>query len=132
MPIVILVLIAIVLVATGVGVAGSIGGPTSYACMSVSHSGSDVKVTTSGLIHYVKSQYYISCNEGSPLPTSGYKYSCLTISPQVILAPIGVGASTEYYYVSGGANGIAVQGAPQMANGTEIINPTNVSLQASC
>lgn len=129
---IILVLIAVVVVATGVGVAGHLSGPASYACMSISHDGNQVKVTTSGMIHYVKAQYYISCNEGSPLPTGEYKASCLTVTSQTFTSSVGSGASTQYYYLSGGANGISIQGAPAPANGTEIINPANVSLTATC
>ena len=129
---VILVLIAIVVIATGVGVADTTGGATSYACMDISHQGSGVTVTTSGLIHYLQSEYYISCNEGSNLPTNQYKASCLTISPENVPASIGVGASTEYYYISASGSAIALVGAPAPTNGTEIITPAGVSLQTSC
>ena len=128
----ILVLIVIVVIGTGVGVASSSGGPASYACMSISKSGSSVDVTTSGLIHYLNSEFYISCNEGSSLPTSQYKASCLTISPRTIPATIGVGAATVYYYVSASGNALTLVGAPAPTNGTEIINPAGVSLQTPC
>ena len=132
LPIVILALIVIVVVATGVGYAATAGGPTSYACISVAHQGSNEKITTTGLLHYVKSQYYVSCNEGSPLPTSAYKASCLTISPKTIPAPIGVGASTEYYYISATGNAITLNGAPAPVNSTEYIDPSAISLSVTC
>ncbi len=132
LPIVILALIVIVVVATGVGYAETASGPTSYACMSIAHQGSNQKVTTTGLLHYVKSQYYITCSEGSNLPTGKYSASCLTISPHTIPAPIGVGASTEYYYISANGNAITLNGAPAPVNSTEYINPAAVSLSIAC
>jgi len=132
LPIVLLALIVIVVVATGVGYAQTASGPTSYACISVAHQGSTQKITTTGLLHYVKSQYYISCNEGSPLPSSSYHASCLTISPRTIPAPIGVGASTEYYYISANGNAITLNGAPTPVNSTEYINPAAISLSIAC
>jgi hypothetical protein len=113
-------------------VASNAGGPASYACMSITKSGSGVDLKTSGLIHFLNNEYYISCNEGSSLPTSQYKASCLTISPQTIPASIGVGASTEYYYISANGAAINLVGAPPPTNGTEIITPASVSLQTSC
>jgi hypothetical protein len=132
LSLVILVLLAIVVIATGVGVVSSSTGPAHYACMSISRSGSDVSVTTSGLIHYVKAQYYISCNEGSPLPTSKYRNDCLTISPQTIPASIGLGASTEYYYFSANGSPITLQGAPTPTNTTEITVPAGISISIAC
>jgi hypothetical protein len=132
-PLVILVLIVIVVIGTGVGVAETSGGPSNYACMSISRqSGSGVDLTTTGLIHYLNSQFYISCNEGSNLPTGQDKVGCLTIAPQNVAAKIGVGASTEYYYVSAGGNALTLQGAPAPTNGTEIVTPAGVSLQTPC
>lgn len=132
LPIVILALIVIVAVATGVGYAETTGNTTSYACISITHQGSTEKITSTGLLHYVKSQYYVSCNEGSPLPSSQYKASCLTISPKTILAPIGVGATTEHYYISANGNAITLDGAPTPVNDTEYVNPAAVSLSVSC
>jgi hypothetical protein len=132
LPMVVLALIVIVVVATGVGYAETAGGPTSYACLSITHQGSNEKITTSGLLHYAKSQYYVSCNEGSPLPTSQYKASCLTISSKTVPAAIGNGASTEYYYISANGNAITLNGAPAPVNSTEYINPSAVSLSVTC
>lgn len=131
-PLVVLALIVIVVVVTGIAYAETATGPTGYACMSITHQGSDLKITTTGLLHYVGSAYYISCNEGSSLPTSTYKSACLTISPRTILAPIGVGASTEYYYISSGGSPLTLQGAPTPVNATEFINPAGISLTAAC
>jgi hypothetical protein len=132
LPMVVLALVVIAVVATGVGYFETSGGATSYACMGVSHQGSNVQVTTTGLLHYVKAQYYISCNEGSNLPSNDFKSSCLTISPLQVLAPIGVGAATYYYYLSSGGHTITLQGAPAPTNGTEIITPASISLSISC
>ena len=125
-------LIVIVVIGTGAGIASSAGGPAGYACMSISKSGSGVDLTTTGLIHYLNNQYYISCSEGSSLPTGQYKASCLTISPKTVPAAIGSGASTEYYYISASGSAINLVGAPAPTNGTEIITPASVSLQTPC
>lgn len=132
LPYIVLALIVIVVIGTGVGYAETAGGATSYACLSIAKQGGGVDITTSGLIHYLNSEYYISCNEGSKLPTSQYKEACVTIAPQTIPARIGVGAATEYYYVSAAGNAINLVGAPPPTNGTEILNPVGVSLQTPC
>ncbi len=131
-PMLVIALIAIVLVATGVGYLETSGGAKSYACMSVSTQGGGISVTTTGLVHFLKDQYYISCTEGSSLPTSSFKSSCLTITPQVVLAPIGVGASTKFYYLSAAGHAITLAVAPPIEKGTEIITPAGVSLSVSC
>jgi hypothetical protein len=132
LPVVIIALIVIVAIATGVGVVDTSGGPTSYACLDIAHQGSNELITTSGLLHYLKSEYYVSCSEGSNLPTNQYKASCLTISPQNVPAAIGSGASTEYYYISAAGNSITLNGAPPPINGTEIITPASISLSVTC
>jgi hypothetical protein len=129
---VIFALIAIVAIGTGVAVAEGSGGPATYACMSITHNGSTVVVTTTGLIHYVGTQYYISCNEGSALPSKVLSSSCLTISPKTILAPIGVGAATEYYYFSSTGSSVTINGAPAPTNNTEWITPAGLSLTTTC
>jgi hypothetical protein len=131
-PIVILVLIAIVVIATGVSYANAASGPTSYACISITHQGSNEQVKTTGLLHYANSQYFISCSEGSSLPTSQYKVSCLTISPHTRVAPIGFGASTQYYYISANGKAITINGAPTPVNSTEYVDPTAISLSIAC
>ena len=131
-PIVIAALIVIVVAITGIGFAATSGGPTSYACLSIAHQSGGLQITTSGLLHYLKGQYYISCTEGSSLPGSTYTTSCLTITPQIIPATIGVGASTDYYYISAAGHPITLVGAPAPTNGTEIVTPGNISLTVSC
>jgi hypothetical protein len=131
-PILVVVLIVIVMVATGVGYIQTSGSAKEYACMTVLHQGSDVSVSTTGLVHFLNQQYYISCTEGSSLPSSTYKSSCLTITPQVVPSAIGVGASTNYYYLSAGGHAITLTGAPPPTNGTEIITPAGISLSVSC
>jgi hypothetical protein len=132
LPLVIVILLVITVVATGVGYLESTSGGTSYGCMTISHQGAGVKVTTDGLVHYVNSGFYISCPEGANLPSSSYKTSCLTVSPKSISAPIGVGASTDYYYLSASGSTISLAGSPNLSNGTEIITPAGVSLTVPC
>jgi len=132
LPIVILALIVIVAIGTGAAYAYGASSGTSYACLTISHQGSSETIKTTGLLHWVGSQYYISCNEGSNLPTSGYKASCLTITPKTITAPIGVGAATEYYYISSNGSPLSLSGAPAPTNATEFINPAAISLTAAC
>jgi len=133
LPIVVIILVAITVVATGVAYLATSSGPTGFACMSVTHQGSEVQVKTTGLLHYVKAQYYVTCNEGSNLPASTLTTSCLTITPQIVPASIGIGAATYYYYLSASAgHAITLQGAPAPTNGTEIITPAAISLSVSC
>jgi len=132
-PLLVIALLAIAVVGTGVAYVETAGGAKSYACISVSNSANEVTVTTSGLLHYTGGQYFISCGEGSALPTSYFTSSCLSISPSTILAKIGAGASTEYYYLSAPAgHTINLVGATPMANGGEIIVMAGVSLTVSC
>ncbi len=131
-PIVILILIAIVVVATGAGYLGTATGPTHYACISISKQGSDVTVTTSGMLHYLNAGYYVSCSEGSSLPKEQFRTSCLTITPKTVLAAIGLGASTEYHYFSAPGHSITLQGASAPVNATEFIEPSGLSLTVAC
>jgi hypothetical protein len=131
-PMVLVVLLALAVIGTGAGYVATSSGPTIYSCMSLSHQGTSVQLKTTGLVHYLKSQYYVTCTEGSPLPTSPLTYSCLTITPQSLVAPIGVGATTYYYYLSAPGHTITLQGAPTPTNGTEIITPAAISLLANC
>lgn len=132
LPIVILVLIVIVAIGTAAAYASGASSGTSYACMTISHQGSSETITTTGLLHWVDSQYYISCNEGSNLPTSKYSASCLTVSPKTIPAGIGVGAATVYYYISSNGSPISLSGASAPTNATEFINPANIFLTITC
>jgi hypothetical protein len=132
-PALIIVLLVIVAVATGVGYVATSGGATTYACIDIAHQGSSLTVTTTGLVHFLKQQYYISCTEGSNLPTNAYKSSCLIITPLLVTAPIGTGASTDYYYLSSSSgSAITLVGAAPLTNGTEIIPPAAISLSVSC
>jgi hypothetical protein len=132
LPIVILVLIVIVAIGTGAAYASGASSGTSYACITITHQGSSETIKTTGLLHWAGSQYYISCNEGSNLPTSKYTASCLTISPKTIAASIGKGASTEYYYISSGGSQISLSGAMTPTNATEFINPSAIFLTITC
>jgi hypothetical protein len=131
-PLVIVILLVIAVIATGVGFVESTSGGTNYACLTISHHGNGLKITTDGLIHYVNAGYYITCPEGASLPSGTYKSSCLTVSPKTVPAQIGVGASTNYYYLSASGNTINITGAPAMTNGSEIITPTGITLTVTC
>lgn len=132
-PLLVIALLAIAVVGTGVAYVETSGGAKSYACLSISSSGNVVTVTTSGLLHYVGGQYYVSCGEGSSLPVTYFTSSCLTISPSLVPAKIGVGASTEYYYISATAgHTFNLVGAAPLANGGEIIAMAGISLTVSC
>jgi hypothetical protein len=132
LPLLLIALLVIAAAATGVGVLATSGGSKSFACMDVGQNGSNVQVTTSGLIHFLKGQYYVTCTEGSSLPTSPLTTSCLTISPQLVTAQIGAGASTYYYNLNAPGHQVALQGAPNPTNGTEIVTPAGVSIVVSC
>ena len=87
---VIIALIVIVAIGTGVAYAETSGGATTYGCMSIAHQGGNEQITTSGLIHYVKAEYYyISAAgnaialSGAPAPTNGTE----------IITPAGVSIS---------------------------------------
>lgn len=133
LSVVIIVLVLVAAAVSGVAYLSARSGPTHYACMAVKDSDGTVTVTTTGLLHYVSNQYYVSCNEGSALPTSELKSACLSITPQTIPAKIGVGAATEYYYLSSsGGHTIQLQGAAPMSNGDEIIETAGISLVTAC
>ena len=121
-----IVVVAIIAVAalSGVVVLHHIG-PVHYACLSISSQNGAVDVSTSGIIHYTGTQYYVSCNEGSDLPTSADSYSCLMVKPDLVTSPYPGAASTYYYYLSATAGKISLQGAA--ANSTEIITPATAS-----
>ena len=131
-PLVILVLIGIVVIATGAAYVSGASGPTHYACMNISRQGNEVTVTTTGLLHYLNAGYYVSCSEGSSLPISKYQNSCLTISPKTVSPSIGLGASTEYYYISSTGNLISLKGASTPVNATEFTSPAGLSLTVAC
>lgn len=127
---VILAIVVVGLIALGVGAMASSGGSTSYACMRISQSGGTVSVTTSGLVHLQTGSYYISCNEGSSLPTASTSFSCLTITPKSTVSPYPGGQTTYVYYLAAPASSVSVQG--NGANATEVLQPANVALSINC
>jgi hypothetical protein len=126
------VLLVIAAAATGIGVVATSAGPRNFACLTIAQNGNTLHVTTSGLIHYLKGQYYITCTEGSSLPTTPLTISCLTITPKLQLSSLGIGASTYYYYLSAPGHEMTVQGAPNPVDGAEIVTPANASISATC
>ncbi len=126
-----IILMVLAVIATGVGYVATATGPTKYSCISLTHQGSNVLVKTTGLVHF-KVQYYITCTEGSGVPTSPLTFSCLTLTPQVVPATVGVGGTETFFYLSTAGHNIALQGAPAPTNGTEIITPSSISLAVSC
>lgn len=128
--ILLVVIAALVLGGAGLSLASGSSGAVKIACLSVSQHGSTVELTTSGLIHVKSASYYISCNEGTTLPTSPTTVSCLTITPQSTVSPYPGGQTTYVYYLNAPANSISIQGAA--ANSTEIIQPTNATISVNC
>jgi hypothetical protein len=126
-----LVIAIIIIVVLGFGaVEHSSSASVQYACISVDHQGTDLVVSTSGIIHVSGSDYYFSCSEGSPLPTSSLTVSCLTVSPQEVSSPYPGAASTYYYHLTTKTGTISLQGAP--VNATEVIAPSSASVLVTC
>jgi hypothetical protein len=129
--IVLIVILAIAAVGIVASVRAETSGPYQYACLSVDQQGGELSVTTSGLIHYSGSQYYISCNEGSTSPTASSTVSCLTITPQTPSSPYPLGSGMSVlYYLNANGHPVTLQGAP--ANATEITQPASVTIQVNC
>jgi hypothetical protein len=127
----ILVVAIIIILALAFGaVVHTSSGSVQYACMTIDRQGNNVDITTSGLIHVSGTGYYLSCNEGSPLPTGSLSVSCLTVNPQQTAPPFPGAASTYYYYLTTKTGTISLQGAA--ANATEITQPTSASFLVSC
>ena len=129
--ILLLVILVIGSIGIGVGVRVIHADPLQYGCLSVNQQGSEISVTTSGLIHIDASGYYISCSEGATTTTAPVTVSCLTITPQTQTSPYPDSAGMAIQY-SLGADGhpITLQGAP--ANATEITQPTGATIQVNC
>jgi hypothetical protein len=128
-----LVLAIVIIVVVGLAfgaVVHTSSGSVQYACMTIDHQGSNLDITTSGIIHFSGTEYYLSCVEGSPLPTSSTSVSCLTVSPQIETATYPGAASTYFYYLSAKTGTITLQGAA--ANATEIISPSSASILVTC
>lgn len=107
--------------------------PTQYACISIAHSGSNLKLTTTGLIHIDGSSYYISCNDGTDdgnLPTGVLATSCLTITPQKISTSYPGAAPTYYYYLTAPNHTITLEG--MTTNSTIILQPNDAWIQVDC
>ena len=107
--------------------------PSQYACISIAHSGSTVKLTTTGLIHVTGSGYYISCNDGTDdgdLPTGGLNTSCLTITAKEITSTYPGAAPTYYYYLTAPNHTITLEGVT--TNSTIILQPNDAYIQVSC
>jgi hypothetical protein len=128
LPLVIVIIIVVVLGL--VAVEHSSSASVQYACISVDHQGSNLAVTTSGIIHVSGSDYFFSCSEGSPLPTTSLTVSCLTVTPQEVTPPYPGAASTYYYHLTTKTGTISLQGAP--VNATEIIAPSSASVLVAC
>jgi hypothetical protein len=128
-----LVLVVALIIIAGLAfgaVVHSSSGSVQYACMTINHQGNNVDVTTSGLIHVSGSDIYLSCSEGSPLPTSSTSVSCLTVNPQLETPPYPGAASTYYYHLTTSTGSITLQGAA--ANTTEVTPPSSVSILVTC
>jgi hypothetical protein len=130
LPIIILIVVlALAAIGVGVGVEYS-SGSTHYSCFTFTQQGSTLDVVTNGIIHISSSQYYVVCPEGAPDPQTGTSVSCLTISPQVKTFAYPDSQFSVWYYLSAPGHTITIPSA--IANSTEILQPTNVTIQVSC
>ncbi len=129
---IILVAVIVVVVALALGAAVyKSSASTPYACATFDRQGSNVLVTTSGIIHVSSTgHYYISCSEGSPLPVSGTSISCLTVVAQLETSSYPGAASTYFYYLTSTTGTITLQGAG--VNATEITPPSSASILVTC
>ena len=126
-----LMVVIIVIVGLAFGaVVHSSSGSIQYACMTIDHQGNNLVVTTSGIIHVSGTEYYLSCGEGAPLPTSSTSVSCLTVNPRINTPAYPGAASTYYYYLTARTGTVSLQGAA--TNATEIISPSSVSILVTC
>lgn len=130
LPLIILVvaLVAAAIVA-GVGLT-TISGATSYGCMSFSKQGSNVEITTSGIIHLSGTQYYVTCQEGETDPTTSTTYSCLTVTVHIQTYSYPDSDSEVWYYLSAGGHTITVP--PLSVNSTEVLQPSQATITVDC
>jgi hypothetical protein len=129
--ILLIVILVIGSIGVGVGVRVIHAGPLQYGCLSVNQQGSEIGVSTSGLIHLGASGYYISCSEGATTTSAPVTVSCLTITPQTQASPYPDSSGMAIQYsLSAGGHTITLQGAP--ANATEITQPTGATIQVNC
>ena len=125
------VVLAVVIIGTAVGVAGTASRGFEYACLSATRSGSGVDVTTTGLIHHLGSQYFISCAEDASGATAGAaSYSCLTVTPRVSSSTYPDGSSASDYYLTAAGGSMMLVGAP--GNATVVTQPSTASIEVTC
>jgi hypothetical protein len=130
LPIVILIVVlAVAAVGVGIGLQSS-SGSTQLACLSIVHDGSNLEITTVGIVYISGSTYYVACPEGTTPFTAPVSVSCLTISPQVHNFDYPDAAPYLWYYLSAPGHTIAFPGSA--ANSTEIIPPPDVTIQVNC
>jgi hypothetical protein len=127
--IVLIVLLVLVAIGVGIGITSS-SASTQYACLSISHQGNNVDITTNGIFHISGSQNYVACPEGTTAPTSPTTVSCVTITPQVHDFPYPDASPYIWYYITATGHAITVPGAA--ANSTELIPPPDIMIQVSC
>ncbi len=124
----------IVILAVGVTVAAAGAIPSSgglhYACITATKSGSDVDVSTTGIIHHLSSEYYIGCPEGGTTATVPASLSCLTITPVTTVPPYPGSSTAIAYHLTAPGGSIAIQGAP--ANSTVLTQPNSAMVVVSC
>jgi hypothetical protein len=130
-PIAILVvLVAIGLAATAAGSIPGKSGTVQYGCITATTMGNTVDLSTTGLIHHVGAEYYITCAEGAAEPLSSVSVSCLTISPKTITSPYPSAAPAFWYVLSATGGTIAIQGAA--SNSTIVTQPTSAYVAVTC
>ncbi|MGA2665475.1 MAG: hypothetical protein ABSF83_11065 [Nitrososphaerales archaeon] len=128
--VILIVVLAIVIIGTGVGIASTSSNGFQYACLSATRSGSDVDVTTTGLMHHIGSQYFISCAEGATVSAVTASYSCMTVSPRTTSSNYPAGSVAYDYYLTAAGGSIALVGAP--VNATVVTQPTTASIEVTC
>lgn len=127
------ILVVLVVIGLAATAAGSISGKTNtlqYGCMTATAGGSNVDISTTGLIHYTGSQYYITCAEGAAEPTTSGSLSCLSITPKTITSPYPSAAPAFWYYLSARGGSITIQGAP--SNSTVLTQPNSAIVVVTC
>ena len=130
LPLIVLIIFLAIAAAGVAAGAASSSGATQLSCLSITHQGSGLQITTNGLVHISGTQYYVACPEGSNPVTSSTSVSCLTIAPQEHNFSYPDAAPYLWYYLVAPGHAITIPGA--VANATEIIPPPDVTIQVSC
>jgi hypothetical protein len=127
--VILFVILAVAALGIGVGLKTA-ASSTTYACFSLTTQDGGVQAVTSGIIHIDGSQYYVTCPEGSPSPTTSNTYSCLSIAAQLKTFTYPDSSDLVLYYLSAGGNSISLPS--HAANATEILPNPQSTITVSC